>query len=149
MQQCVQCNAEGTRISPNQCVPGTPAQDGAGVSGYEFVLYITAEQSACPEAVGDAQTVAFASACQNEVTQDRPIAGTINFCPTGVQNRDPDFAFAVTKHELLHALGFSRFLFSLWRDSNNQPRTARNAGSGLPELDSEGWVETFSHMMIT
>ena len=125
-------------MNPDDCVPGTPARDGEGVRNYDFVLYITAEQSACPESVGGAQTVAFASACQNEVTQDRPVAGTINFCPEGVQNRDPDFAFAISKHEILHALGFSSFLFALWRDGNNQPRTPRDPNSGLPTVGRNG-----------
>ncbi len=116
---------------------GTPAEDGAGAIGYDFILYITADQSACPQAVGGAQTVAFATACQNEVDQDRPVAGAINFCPDGVRNRDPDFAFAVSKHEVLHALGFSSFLFALWRDpATNMPRTPRNAASGLPAVDN-------------
>lgn len=120
------------------CVIGSPSQDGVGVSEYDFVLYISANQSLCPDSQGNAQIVAFATACQNEVTQDRPIAGTINFCPAGLSNRDPNFAFAVSKHEILHALGFARFLFALWRDpETNMPRTQREENSGLPELDED------------
>lgn len=148
LQQCIQCNTSNLNVDPDDCVPGTPAQDGPGVTGYDFVLYITADQSGCPAAVGEAQTVAFATSCQNEVAQDRPVAGTINFCPDGVRNRDPNFAFAISKHEILHALGFASFLFALWRDpATNQPRTRRDARSGLPTVDGNGLVG--DHLTVT
>ena len=131
LQQCRQCN------NRRQCRVGTPAEDGPGVSDYEFVLYITADSSKCPrDSGGNARTVALAVSCQSEALQDRPIAGSINFCPQDVQSQDPDFAFAVTKHEILHALGFSRFQFSMWRDpATNEPRTERDPVSGLPRVD--------------
>ena len=146
-QECVQCNTASLQVNPSNCVTGTPAEDGAGVTGYDFVLYITAEQTMCPQGEGSAQTVAFATSCQNEVEQDRPVAGTINFCPEGVRNRDPDFAFAVSKHEILHALGFSSFLFALWRDpASNMPRTTRLPASGLPRVRADGLVLDILHM---
>lgn len=116
---------------------GTPAQDGPGVSDYDFILYISADQSRCPVSDGSTSTVAFAVSCQNEALQDRPVAGNINFCVQGIQNQDADFAFAVTKHEILHALGFARFQFALWRDpATNEPRTQRETASGLPRVNS-------------
>lgn len=121
------------------CVVGTPAQDGPGVTDQDFILYISAEQSACPASEGSAQIVAFALSCQTEDRQDRPVAGVVNFCPTGVRNRDADFAFSLTKHEVLHALVMSRTLYPLWRDSNNMPRTTRQT-NGLPSIDSTGSV---------
>ena len=120
---------------PVNCPVGTPAQDGEGVSGYHFILYIMADQSHCPTTdTGSPTTLAFASACQNEARQDRPVAGFVNYCPDAVRDGDPNFAFTVTKHEVLHALGFSRNLMSFWRDpTTNQPRTPRNA-VGLPNI---------------
>ena len=132
LQQCRECRGSNNR---HNCVVGTPPQDGTGVSNADFILYITAET--CPMVEGSGQLVALAATCQTEVNQDRPVAGFINFCPDGVRNRDTDFTFAVTKHELLHALGFSRSLFPLWRDpSNNSPRTPRNSDSGLPDINN-------------
>ena len=85
---------------------------------------------------GTTTTVAFATSCQSEGLQDRPVAGNINFCVQGIQNQDADFAFAVTKHEILHALGFARSQFALWRDpATNEPRTQRNPSSGLPSVN--------------
>ncbi len=79
--------------------------------------------------------MAFASACQHENMQDRPVAGVVNFCPDGLANRDEQFAFALTKHEVLHALVIARGLFALWRDAGNNPRTPRDSSSGLPAID--------------
>ena len=136
MQQCNQCNTDAENVTlDNDCEMGSPAQDGPGVTNQDFVLYITAEQSACPESQGLAQIVAFALSCQTESVQDRPVAGVVNFCPDGVQNRNADFAFAVTKHEILHALGISQNLFPLWRDADNMPRTPRQ-DNGLPATAS-------------
>jgi leishmanolysin-like peptidase len=108
------------------------------VSNFDFILYITANQSICPTNTSGSSTIATGLACENEVSQDRPIAGGINFCVGGIRNRDPDFIFAVTKHEILHAIAFSKFLFALWRDpTNNEPRTPRKNG-GLPNVGSDG-----------
>ena len=138
LQQCLQCNNPSSLI-PANCGTGTPSQDGAGVTGYDFILYVVADQSACPvTSSAGAQVVAFASSCQNEDLQDRPVAGVVNFCPDGLQSRSEDFAFALTKHEILHALVFARNLFALWRNSDNEPRTPRSASTNLPELDSSG-----------
>lgn len=135
IQQCYQCNTRNQSVVFSSCEVGSPAQDGLGVADQDFILYIAAEQSACPTSQGSAQIVAFASACQTENLQDRPVAGVINFCPDGVRNRNADFVFVLTKHEILHALVMARSLFPLWRDSNNEPRTARQDNTGLPSID--------------
>lgn len=132
LQQCIQCKSDPISVRVEECIPGTPAKDGTGVTGYDFILYVSASQSECPDDSGSMQTVAFATSCQTEMAQDRPIAGSINFCPDVLRGQDPDLVFAVTKHEVLHALGFSRTLFPFWRDpANNYPRTPRDS-FGLP-----------------
>ena len=104
--------------------------DGAGVSGYDFILYVSARQSECGSST---QFLAFAGACQMEATLDRPISGFVNFCPDGIAGNDDDFVLAVTKHEILHAILFSRFLFPFWRYENGDPRTTRD-GNGRPPV---------------
>ena len=150
LQQCLQCN--GANLCPNPQV-GTPAQNGPGVSNTDFVLYISANQTACPSLPPDPNqptTVAFAGHCQLESTIDRPIAGNVNFCPEGIgRNRNGiQYISSVTKHEILHALGFSSSLFPYWHDSNGQPRTPRSgvqppmtAGeSTIRQLSYPGWM---------
>ncbi len=128
LQQCLQCNSVDR--CPNPQV-GTPAQSGAGVANTDFVLYISANQTACPPLPPNPNqptTVAFAGHCQLESTIDRPVAGNVNFCPEGI-GRDRNglqYISSVTKHEVLHAIGFSSSLFPYWHDSNGQPRTYRD-----------------------
>ena len=59
---------------------------------------------------------------------DRPVAGNVNFCPEGIARNQNGLQYisSVTKHEILHAIGFSSSLFPYWHDSNGQPRTERN-----------------------
>ena len=145
-QQCWQCN--GADGCPNPVV-GTPSQNGAGVTNTDFVLYISANQSACPplpDNPNQPTTVAFASHCQLESTIDRPVAGSINFCPEGIgRNRDGlRYISAVTKHEILHAIGFSRSLFPYWHDSNGDPRTPRN-GQQRPTVAATTTIRSLSY----
>lgn len=109
--------------------------DGAGVSNADFILYVSARDSECSTSSGGPVTLAFASACQMESNLDRPIAGSINFCPAGFTDTSNEFIFSVTKHEMLHALAFSRSLFPFWRDSEGNPRTARES-NGLPPISN-------------
>ena len=69
-----------------------------------------------------------------ESSQDRPIAGYINFCPTTLEGQDNAYLFSVAKHEMLHALAFSSQLYPYWRDQNGDPRTQRDE-NGNPPLD--------------
>ena len=96
----------------------------------DFILYISANQSACPPVPPTGPTtVAFASHCQLESSIERPVAGNVNFCPEGIARNVNGLQYisSVTKHELLHALGFSSSLFPYWHDSNGNPRTARES----------------------
>ena len=158
MQQCMQCNNDNPCPNPEV---GTPSQNGPGVPNTDFVLYISANQQACPALPPDPNqptTVAFATHCELESTIERPVAGNVNFCPEGIaRNRNGlQYISSVTKHEILHAIGFSSSLFPFWHDSNGQPRTQRN-GQQLPteagqstirNLTYSGWMtrtRTISH----
>lgn len=111
------------------CSQGSPSTDGMGVPDADYILYISANQNLCT-----ATTIAFAGVCQMESTQDRPIAGYINFCPNSLEETTRDFLYDVAKHEVIHALAFSSSLFPFWRDSNGDPRTPRNSFQ-LPPVD--------------
>lgn len=103
------------------------------------MLYVSADPQA--PACGNLDTIAFASSCQLEAALDRPIAGYINFCPNSnafASDTSDEFIFAVARHELLHALGFSSSLFPFWRYPNGDPRTERDPNTGLPPQDFQG-----------
>lgn len=61
----------------------------------------------CPNQ-GQSGVLAYASPCQRDQT-DRPVIGTINFCPFSVPStvNDPNYnvLFYTTIHEMFHALG--------------------------------------------
>ena len=116
------------------CLPGTPAESGVGISDAEYVLYVSAKQSECPQSSGTTTVLAFASACQMERNTDRPIAGYINFCPEALEGADSGYVLSVAQHEMFHALAFSSQLFPYWRDQEGQPRTPRD-DSGEPPRD--------------
>ena len=127
-QQCIQCNGDG-----NQCV--RVGSDGTGISNYDIVLYISADGTRCPSS----ETVAVATACQLEDSLDRPIAGNVNFCPSGVTNTVASSVLELAKHEATHALAFASTLFAYWRNADSTPRTPRNSQTGLPRnRNSEG-----------
>ena len=126
IQRCVECR----NTDPLECALGTPSTDGPGIPNTDFIVYV----SAMP-CVGT-QTLASAAACQMESDLDRPIAGNINFCRNNLKNTNRDFLFQVTKHELMHALGFSSSLIPFWRFSDGQPRTPRD-GNGLPPTNEQ------------
>ena len=109
---------------------GNPSTDGAGVSGVDYVLSVSANQAGCLST-----TIGFARSCQMEAAMDQPVAGFVNFCPDALADRTDDFIFAVAKHELLHALGFSASLFAFWRNPNGTPRTDRDPDTNLPPFD--------------
>ncbi len=103
---------------------------GPGVTDKDYILYVSADQNECP----GASTLAFAGPCQMEGMLDRPVAGFVNFCPSAFDSDpDPDFLLSVTKHEVLHAVGFSRALFPFWRRPDGTPRTDRDS-NGFPPI---------------
>ena len=113
----------------------------------DFVLYVSANQTACPpvSATGPT-TVAFASHCQLESTLDRPVAGNVNFCPEGIARNVNGLQYIsdVTKHEILHAIGFSSSLFPFWHDANGNPRTPRDR-TQFPTVASDETIRTLTY----
>ena len=131
-QECVECNNGGSGACMTR--PGSVA--GPGVSGHDYILYVSAKQSECGSISGPSVTLlAFAGVCQMESSLDRPVSGYVNFCPTAITNSDDKFVFSVAKHEILHAIAFSESLFPFWRDSTGDPRTTRDANGFPPIVD--------------
>ena len=81
LEPCHTCDATG-----RSCKKET--KGGEGVSGVDFVLYVSAVTTPqCLEAVGgEAETVAYAAHCQQEESLDRPVAGHTNICPGAISN---------------------------------------------------------------
>jgi len=126
--------AECQNVKYNDC---TAKPGGAGVIDADYVLYVSAAQSAacpyCTEGASCDGTIAYAGACITDSgtdaasTTDRPLAGGINFCPGKIDTQSNlDVQVAVAVHEIIHSMGFSSFSFPWWRDESNAPRTPRD-----------------------
>ena len=87
--------------SDSSCVFAANSSEGTGVLNSDYVLYVTAVNSAeCNN------NFAFASPCTLEYGLNRPVAGHVNFCPNAFSGVTDEFLVTVIKHELIHALGF-------------------------------------------
>lgn len=108
---------------------------------------MSANQTACPPLPASGPTtVAFASHCQLEDTIDRPVAGNVNFCPEGITRNvnGLEYIAAVTKHEILHAIGFSSSLFPYWHDADGNPRTSRESNQ-FPTMASTDTIRPLTY----
>jgi len=124
------CTADNTA----NCINSTA---GAGLAA-DLVIYVTAKHVGACGSNSAAGSKAFAAECRSDAN-DRPIFGSINFCPQMVLDctsnptcHQQQLNTAI--HEMIHVLGFSGAKYAYWRDpSNGQPRTTRDA-QGEPNL---------------
>ena len=86
--------------------------DEKGVDNTDLVIYVTYTDNEC---ASDGSTLAWASTC-NLDQYGRPIAGTINFCPSALGNMFWKFDIGVVLHEMLHILVMSNSLFPYFWD---------------------------------
>jgi len=144
LEGCHTCDSSGRNCKQEE-------EAGKGVSGVDFVLYVSALTTAqCLEAVGgEAETVAYAAHCQQEAKLDRPVAGHTNICPEAISTAERDIQSlgSTLKHELLHAFGFSSSLFAFFRDKNGNPLTNRG-DDGKPPINSALQVRQWSEKII-
>ncbi|KAJ3296009.1 hypothetical protein HK104_002090 [Borealophlyctis nickersoniae] len=115
---------------------------GPGVSA-DLIMYTSYKNtSLCsPNNTGlPSQESVFAHASFCRLDQnDRPIAGSINFCPGQIANTtvewDVNNQISSLLHELSHVMAFSRSLFPFFRYPDGSPRTPRD-DANLPPLDN-------------
>ncbi|KAL5460015.1 hypothetical protein EMCRGX_G033425 [Ephydatia muelleri] len=139
LQPCRVCNGGQCTISSSD--PKSP-----GVPNADYILYVVAVDAYnC-----NGQAGASASSCQRESSLDRPIAGLINFCPGEVRKNKIEYMIDVAKHEIIHALGFSKWSLPFYRDQNGRPRTKRDPVTKEPpnvngQYDLSGVVMSYTH----
>lgn len=75
------------------------AATGPGLDATDFILYVTAVNVYCDNAV------AYATGCSWALGTNRPLTGMVNWCPPYQSSlTDTDGAMATMMHELVHAL---------------------------------------------
>lgn len=102
--------------------------DGAGAHA-DYILYVTAEDTeTCGGASGT--TLAYAARCRTD-SNDRPIMGYTNFCPSKINVADAEYPnqYKTALHELAHALGFSSSSWANMRKDDGTKRTTFRANS--------------------
>lgn len=121
--QCIDCKPDST--------PGVPDSD--------YLLYMTAKDNPNCQVSG---TVFTSTSCNSTVEEgrgklDRPIAGSINICPNALSDSPSDFEYQMNLflRELISLLGFRTEFYAYFRDSNGNPRTARDS-YGKPQKDA-------------
>ncbi|XP_049624933.1 ciliated left-right organizer metallopeptidase [Suncus etruscus] len=128
----------GYTLWPEQGPPQLVQPDGPGVPNSDFLLYVrVAYTFKCHQ---EPSVIAYAACCQLD-SEDRPLAGTIVYCaPHLTSNRlsHQDIVMA-TLHELLHALGFSGWLFKKWRDCSSGPSVRENCSTRHQVTRRDKW----------
>jgi leishmanolysin-like peptidase len=119
-----------------------------GFTNADFVLYISANVTSHCNNKGD--VIAYASACQQEQTLDRPVAGFVNFC---VEKLSRNFYYShlltFMKHEIFHALGFSSSLYGYYRADDGTPLTEKlSDGRPVTARLSDGRPVKWSNKVI-
>uniref|UniRef100_A0AAZ3PM81 Leishmanolysin-like peptidase n=1 Tax=Oncorhynchus tshawytscha TaxID=74940 RepID=A0AAZ3PM81_ONCTS len=88
--------------------------EGAGLPDTDFLLYLHAQST--DKCRAEPSVLAYAVHCQTD-SQGRPLAGVVVICRDRLTGEGYSHQGTTVIHELFHALGFSKELFSTWRDS--------------------------------
>ncbi|KAK4467426.1 hypothetical protein MN116_009072 [Schistosoma mekongi] len=78
-------------------------QDGPGFAPNEYVIFVSSENK---HGCTSGTTLAYAGPCEMHPTTDRPIMGSINFCPQKMDVEEPGKTMLIGTaiHELAHAM---------------------------------------------
>ncbi|KAL6747836.1 hypothetical protein V8C86DRAFT_1253029 [Haematococcus lacustris] len=92
-----------------------PCRSQAGLASNvaaDMVLYVTSIQDdQC-----NSGAAGWARPCLFDASTNRPVLGNANVCPYALMGTDTDQLVAVLVHEVIHALGFTSSLYSLFID---------------------------------
>ncbi|XP_066537861.1 ciliated left-right organizer metallopeptidase [Hoplias malabaricus] len=100
---------------PDQAALRTLKPAGPGVPDTDFILYVSTQST--EKCRADSSVLAYSAHCETD-TEGRPVAGAMVICrePLSVKEFSHEGMVQTVIHELFHILGFSRELFSTWRD---------------------------------
>ncbi|XP_041842505.1 leishmanolysin-like peptidase 2 [Melanotaenia boesemani] len=123
--------------------------EGAGLSDTDFLLYLHMQTT--DKCRAELNVLAYAAHCQTD-THGRPVAGVVVFCRDRLKGTTYSHQTTVQTviHELFHALGFSKELFSTWRDCFSSPEDGRCSPRGkVIHSDGSGQVRIYTPSIIS
>ncbi|XP_029931588.1 leishmanolysin-like peptidase 2 [Myripristis murdjan] len=124
--------------------------EGAGVPDTDFLLYLHVQSTdKCRSEPG---VLAYAVHCQTD-TQGRPLAGVVVICRDTLTRETFSHRSTVQTviHELFHALGFSKDLFSTWRDcsSSSQAAVGCSPRGRVAHTDGSGQTRIYTQSVVS
>ncbi|XP_071397111.1 ciliated left-right organizer metallopeptidase-like [Centroberyx affinis] len=123
--------------------------DGAGLPDTDFLLYLHVQRT--DKCRAEPSVLAYAVHCQTD-THGRPLAGVVVICRDRLTGETYSHRGTVQTviHELFHALGFSKDLFSTWRDCSSSSQVTHTDGSGQMRIYTQSVVSALQkHLAST
>ncbi|XP_030609410.1 leishmanolysin-like peptidase 2 [Archocentrus centrarchus] len=127
--------------------------EGAGVPDTDFLLYLHVHST--DKCRAEPSVLAYAVHCQTD-PRGRPVAGVVVICRerlTGATYSHQTTAQTVI-HELFHVLGFSKDLFSTWRDCSSSFSSSRVGADCSPRgkvahSDGSGHMRIYTPSIVS
>ncbi|XP_073715774.1 ciliated left-right organizer metallopeptidase isoform X2 [Misgurnus anguillicaudatus] len=134
---------------PDHPIQNVLKPEGAGVPDTDFLLYVfTHSTDKCRT---ESSVLAYAAHCQTD-SVGRPIAGVMVICREhlSVERYTHDHFVQTVLHELFHVLGFSKELYSRWRDCSTSSQADEDCWSygHVTSTDEMGEVRLYSPAVI-
>jgi leishmanolysin-like peptidase len=100
----------------------------SGVTGGDYLLYVTADNTSHCGGASGSDTLAYAGVCVSDASTDRPLVGFANFCPQHLSSLDAKKEYQITTaiHEMAHAFGFASGSLKYYRHPNGTARVPRD-----------------------
>ncbi|GAA6091540.1 leishmanolysin-like peptidase 2 [Tachysurus ichikawai] len=103
--------------------------DGTGLPDTDVLLYVKAQNS--DKCRADSSLLAYSAHCQSD-SVGRPVAGVLVICrePLSMERFSHEHMVQTVIHELFHVLGFSKELFSKWKDRSLSSQMGMDSSHG-------------------
>ncbi|TRY57487.1 hypothetical protein DNTS_014233, partial [Danionella cerebrum] len=139
---------DGCSVYPNpeHPIPIVLRPQGPGLPDTDFLLYVLTHST--DKCKAESSVVAYAAYCQTD-SDGRPLAGTMVVCRDALRmERYTHEHFVLTViHELFHVLGFSKELFSQWKDCSLSSQDCWFHGQ-VTNADEMGQIRLYSPNVI-
>ncbi|KAL0970192.1 hypothetical protein UPYG_G00238550 [Umbra pygmaea] len=123
--------------------------EGAGLPDTDFLLYLNTQST--DKCKAKPSVLAYAVHCQTD-SQGRPLAGVVVVCREILSGDEYSHRATVQTvvHELFHALGFSKELFSNWKDCSDSSHSGVSCfpWGQVTNTDQTGQVRIYTQLVI-